>query len=355
MFGDAPLKANVRPAAYRLGEPMDWDTAAVEAGNLIAKSTRTAWVGLHPLTLESLRTVVTLAQQTAGCLLPRPHFDSPLRLTRPVTQLGTLGHLMSCDLILGIGVKRNQLPVKLQLAASAFEALPDTLQSIVELATAVHEDLLAGDDSSHTNTLPPHPFSKLLSRYKTVGVVLAPECDERVISQWHQLAAALQQKCRTAILELPHSETLNARGVQAVIAWRTACSIATGGVDFHTGKPRPCSQWSAMLSPPDSQHAADLIADLIIDTSLYPLQHKSEQTPDAPRLADVIRIASSPSPHAKYSFVVPDISPGMAGRVMRHDGLILRLAHQSQHALPDLTAALLANWLGIVSAARGQS
>lgn len=363
VFGQAPLKPNVRPAAYHLGQPMDWDTAVAKAGEMIAGSERPAFVGLHPLTIESLRTVVSLAEHTRGCLLPRPHFDSPLRLTQPVTQLGTLGHIMSCELILGIGLKQSELPVKLQQSAAVFEALPENLSLVLDLAKAVHDSRPKQDDQADSQ--PSHPLIRVLEKYQSVGVVLAPELDERVVSQWHRLAAAIQQKTRMAILELPHFEALNARGVQAVVAWRTACSIAAGGVDFLTAQPRPCGQWHTMLNQTSTTTAASTEAsadakpdaptnsttstttgrfDLIIDTSLYPVIQK----PDAPNLP-LIRIASAPEPKAQYSFVVPDMAAGMAGRVMRYDGLILRLAGNHPHPLPDLTAALLNDWLNAVS------
>lgn len=335
VFGEATLRPQLRPTAYHLGQPMDWHVAVTQAGHRIAQSSRPAFVGLHPLTIESLRSIVTLAQQTRGSLLPRPVFDSPLRLTQPVAQLGTLGHLMSCDLILGIGVKRNELPVKLQQSKHVFEALPESLQVVLDLATAVH-DRFGSEELSH-------PFARLLTKHQSIGVVLCADCDERVAAQWHRLAGVLQNQTRMAILAMPHFEALNARGVEAVIAWRTACSVAAGGVDFGSGIPKSCPAWRAMIQPSSE-------IDLIIDTSLYPLAHQSDA-----QLPDVIRIASSPLPHALYSFVVPDMSAGMAGHVMRFDGVILKLASDATRAFPDLTTALLNELLQTVCEAQGQS
>jgi len=317
ILGGVPLQAQVRPRAFVMGSPVAWEDAVTQAGDLLRQSTRPAMLGLHTLTIESLRVIVTLAREHQGCLLPRPFLDSPLRLTQPITLTATLGHLLHCPLLLGIGVKASQLPYHLPAKDQRFERLPDSLEMVLELRQALkagHED---------------HPFIRLLSQQPRTGVLLGWWCEERVASQWHRLAADLQHRTRMAVVSLPDPEALNFKGVEAVIAWQTACSIATGGVSFFSGKPVSCSPWDVMLT----QHRPGVVVDTSRTTTDFRGLGLEETR--------VIRIASSMDPTAAVSFVVPDLAIGTRGRVMRFDGQVLWLCADPSQGQPDLTTLLL--------------
>jgi hypothetical protein len=317
ILGGVPLQAQVRPRAYAMGKPIAWEEAVTLAGTLLQTSRRPAMLGLHTLTIESLRIIVAIARKHRGCLLPRPDLASPLRLTQPITLSATLGHLMQCPLLLGIGVKASELPHRLPAPDQRFERLPDSLELVIELRQA----LKAGDEQ--------HPFIRLLTQQPRTAVVLASWCEERVVSQWHRLAAEIQTRTRMAVVSLPDPEALNAKGVEAVIAWQTACSIATGGVSFFSGNPTPCSPWDAMLTQQQP--------DVIVDTSRTLTDIQSRGLKES----RVIRIGSEMDAQAAVSFVVPDLAIGTRGRVMRFDGQILWLCHDPAQGQPDLTALLL--------------
>jgi hypothetical protein len=224
---------------------------------------------------------------------------------------------MACDLILGAGVKRTALPARLQQSIHAFEALPGSMEHVL-----LWRETLRRDPPDETS-----PITRLIKTHRSVGVVLPHDADDRVISQWHRLAGDVQHRVRLAVMVLPHPEALNARGVQAVIAWRTGCSVATGSVDFAQDgdDPQPGQSWQ-----PNTAAAYDLL----VDTSLQGL----DKPPDD---VSLIRISSEASPDALYSFVAPDLSPGLAAQVMRFDGQLLHLTPEDQPAQPDLTALLL--------------
>jgi len=263
----------------RRAAPGNWSRErAEETAAKIDASRSPAFVGLGDLSIESARWVIALAEKVRGKLLPSP-LPSDLSLGFPVTQTASLAYVFASDLIIWVGCTGGDGPIaqaiaERQLRAAFVEPTLDAVQNL-------RADFANGAGAPHDA--------------KRVGVVLGPSCDARVASQWHKLAAQVQQRFRVAVIRLPNIATFrNTRGVLEAITWQTGLSCASGGVDFADGVPRPCAPVEALRE----RHTID-------------------------------------------EFRFEGITVPSAARVMRFDGVVLWLCDDPKSAPPDPVAAFI--------------
>lgn len=262
-----------------------------------------AMAGLGTLSVEGAIEAVELMRAVRGRVLPWPMPGDNARGPMSVTQTATLGHVFASDLIIWVGCTGGDGPIAEAISEHQLRAAfaEPTLDAVMRLRDALKRD----------------PHSEPVGRWKRVAVVLAPGCDGRVVSQWHKLTAQIQQAVRVCVIQLPDiARHRNLRGACEVVTMLTAISCDAGGVDFSSGVPRPCPDVMTLLS-------LNAI-DLLIDTAPEPIN----APPSLPR-------------HTRLNPWALMAVPSSA-RVMRFDGVMLRLADDPDAAPPDPAAMLFA-------------
>ncbi len=286
--------------------PVPTDEALRAAARAIRASRAPAFVGLHRLTLESLRMVAALAERTRGRLLPCPSVIAP---PTAVTHTATLGHVFACDLI--VWVARDSYSEAHPVAQAI--AQRRLLACFVDATVPTVQRLRA----AFRATPSVEPFA---GRHR-VAVALPPRCPAAVVSQWHQFAGEAQHDLRLCVLTLPEEEACNARGVEELLTWQFGVSPSQrGGIDLAQG-PRRCPTFEEL----NDAGALDLIVAV----------HDLELPSTSARVLEL---------HA------PPPTPGTAARVMRCDGVVLWLCDDPAAAPPDPTARALGRLLEEVQA-----
>ncbi|MCX5660089.1 MAG: hypothetical protein NTW19_10250 [Planctomycetota bacterium] len=301
----SPAPASVEPAA--LARTAAW----------LRDSHAPAIVGLSTLSIEGCREAIALAELARARLLPWPCPAGASADHASVTQTASLGHLYKSQLILWVGCHGTTNAVARAIAANQLLAsfVPPDRDTVVRF-----RKLLAAD-----------PTAEPIGQHKRVGVVLGPAVDPRVASQWHKLAAQVQEHVRVAVITLPDlNASGNLRGALEAITWQTGQSCARGGVDFADGSPRPCSDAQTLL--------ARGAIDLLIDTS-------PAGAPLTGRVARRIALgdaanASAVTADETLHLPLPALGASSASRVMRFDGVILWTCADPASAAPDPAAAL---------------
>jgi hypothetical protein len=299
-------------SAWIDGREAPRDAALDRCTDLIARSRAPAIVGLNHLTIEAIRETILLAEQVRGRLLPYPTIGHRLTATQPVTQGASLGHVLACEMIVWVGCAGESGPIAERIA----ERQP--LASFVEASLGVVQRLRSEWKDNQT--------AEPIGRHKRVAVVLSWDCDPRVTSQWHKLAAQIQDRVRLSVFTLPNPETsANSRGVVETITWQTGVSPIGGGIDFADGSPRACGSADELLNR--------RVVDLLIDT-----------TPAGIADAGVPRITIGPRAvkDAAVSWAVPGPARGMAARVIRCDSVVLWLCDDPAAAPSDPAVSILA-------------
>ncbi|MCC7192201.1 MAG: hypothetical protein IT444_05400 [Phycisphaeraceae bacterium] len=267
-----------------------------KAVDLLSHSRAPAIVGLSNLSIEALREVIPLAERIRGRLLPLPTIGNRISTTQPVTESATLGHLFACDMIVWVGCDGGSGPVAQRIAER--QLLGAFVDSSLDVVLRLRDDLTRNPTAG--------PFGAC----KRVAVVLKPDCDPRVISQWHKLAAQIQSRTRLCVFSLPaNSMGGNERGVIETITWQTGVSPIGGGIDFSDGNPRWC--------PPADVLLKRGAIDLILDTSTES-RNQTDISRTIPRIA-----------------INGNAIPGTAAQVMRCDGIVLWLCDDPATAAPD--------------------
>ncbi|MCE9589358.1 MAG: hypothetical protein K8S99_02410 [Planctomycetes bacterium] len=267
----------------------------------LSKAKAPVIAGLGTMSIEAVIRAVELMRDVRGRVLPWPLTAGTSRGPMSVTQTATLGHVFASDLVIWVGCTGADGPIAEAISSHQLRAAlaPPTLEAVLGLRAA----------------LATNPRAEPIGNWKRVAVVLAPGCDERVVSQWHRLAAHVQQSVRVAVIQLPDIPSRrNIRGACEVITMLTSLSCDAGGVDFADGTPRPCPDVATLLS-------LNAI-DLLIDTTPSPIEGL---------LPPARHVRLNPS----ALMAVPS-----AARVMRFDGVMLRLADDPDSAPPDPAAML---------------
>lgn len=263
-----------------------------------------AIAGLGAMSIEGVMQAVKLMREVRGRVLPWP-LAGNTRGPMSVAQTATLGHLFASDLIIWVGCTGADGPIANAITERQFRAAlaPPTLDAVLTLREALTHN----------------PHSEPIGQWKRVAVVLGPNIDERIVSQWHKLAAQVQAFVRVCVIQLPDlMQHRNIRGAREIITMLTGLSCDSGGIDFtNASTPRPCPDVMTLLSLG--------AIDLLIDTAPDPIE-------------------ASPPP-ARHTRINPSalMAVPSAARVMRFDGTMLRLADDPDTAPPDPAAALFAS------------
>ena len=297
--GAAPVAGYVQGSAVELAD------AVGQAARLLGAAAAPAIIGLEYLTIEAARQAVLLAQTTRSQLFPhRP--IGPVRARQAVTCTMTLDQARRCDVWIRVGAADDKLNQAEQYIGDGMnEAHPNKALVKAEPATldvVLQHRAAAADDAGQWLR------SALKPDARSVVVTLAHDGDARVVSQWHKLAADVQQHVRMAVIELAGPDAANARGADEVVTWMTGRSLAD-------------------LSSRSSQ-STDVAVTI------------GPAAMDAPQR---ISIAGELDSGAPVSFVTPGLASGLAARVMRFDGAMLWLCSDPGNAPPDPAVQLLAD------------
>ena len=275
--------------AMAKGKPITLDDAICQAAALIDAAESPVICGLTMLTIEAARQAVSLAN-IAGAKLaiwPKPA-DAP-------KHTATLGHVLACDLVIGPSAQTHPIA-----AAVAQKVLDDVFMTM----TPGSLDDLHDRISANGQPIAGRPVKRL-------AVLLPPDRQPQLTQRWDELAAKCQKQLRLCLFLLPRMTTAgNQRGVTELIAWQT------GG-----------------LPPSGAQDIAG--ADLLVELGLADVQMTR------PSGSKRICIGAQPDESADLSFTTPGLSPGLAARVMRCDGIVLWLCDAPATAPPDPCVDLL--------------
>ena len=282
--------------------------AVAEAAGHLSRSVAPAFVGLGHLSIEAVREVVALAEMLGARLLPDRPVD-PTASRRGVVRSATLGHVFGADRLLWVGDGADQGPVAAAIAGRNIVAE----QLAGDLPTVLARRRAWGDA--------PGELPDVLRGAARPVALLAAACDERVVAQWHHLAADVQRRTRLSVLVLPHPlAPPDHAGAASVVTWQTGLAFGPTGVDFGDGAPRPCPAGAAAGS-----------VDVVLDAS-------GGTWPAPCRIAVGRRVDD----RADVAFVGPGLGIGLAARVMRFDGVVLWLCDDPDTAPADPTVALFA-------------
>ena len=295
---------------YLGADAAELSDAVARAAQLLRAAAAPAVIGLEYLTIEAVRQAVLLAQTTRGRLLPQRPID-PARARQAVTWSMTLDQARRCDVWIRVGAADKKLDQVEQHISDGMTRVHGD-QVLVKTEQATLEAVLqhraaATDDAGQWLR------SVLKPSARSVVVTLAPDCDARVVSQWHKLAADVQQDVRMAVMELAAADAANARGADEVVVWMSGRSLAAGGIDFADQQVPTCN-------------AVDVAVTV------------GKVVTDVPQR---ISIGAELDSRAQVSFVTPGLASGLAARVMRFDGAILWLCADPSTAPPDPTVQLL--------------
>ncbi len=312
------------------GQAASFDDAINKAVELIDQSQAPLIAGLSELTIEAQRQAVGLAEKMRGRLIAHTEkAGSPCESS--VIQSATLGEFRQIDLLIRVQLTDDAS----QLCDHLVEGLGDLaivdLDGSLESVMALRQLLIGQSGQTEINA---HSDTRLalachaIQQVQRVAVALGPKLDTRVESQWHKLAASIQQRQRMAVLRFPPDRAANARGALEVVTWQTG--LAPGnGIDFSSGAPRPMGSGLNFAS-----------CDLLISaggpcaTEHDPLQDKN------PNLK-CIAIGPNIDTQAQVSFQTPGLVMGLAARVMRFDGIVLWLCPDPTSAPNDPAVQLL--------------
>ncbi|MBI1337879.1 MAG: hypothetical protein GC164_13085 [Phycisphaera sp.] len=305
------------------GKSVELERAVEKLKDLLKHSRAPAMVGLHMLSIEALRETVRWAESVSGRLQPWPVIASPLAQRRPVTMTATLGEVFASDLVIWVGREgyEEDHPVARAIAE----------KQLLAAFVGCDAQTVLGCRATFEND----PTAEPVGRHRRVAVVLPPGCEETVASQWHALAARLQQFVRVCVFQIPGINAMNARGVAEVLTWQTGVYPATG-IDFSGGAPRACSDAQTLLD----LHAIDLLIEVGKPTE------QGHRSWAGPLPGARVTIGHTPAHDGKddldaaLSITLPGLFP-VAARMMRCDGVVLWLCDDPATAPPDPLAELL--------------
>ena len=287
-LGRAPEEAAIEAAAQRL--------RAAEAPAL---------AGLHGLTIEGLRAAHALAERLGASLFLEP--PEPDALFRGVTASGTLAELAACDLLLRVGVEAGH-PVARWLA--------ERVERVSDLA-ATSEAVIAFRDEPDAT----------LADARRVGVLLAPDCDPSVASQWHRWAGRMQRSRRVFVLTPPAAGgAADERGALETLTWLAGAAPDQGGL---RATPAGFARTGPWPSAPEAR-----ASDVVLDAAPAPLPLPNDKTAR-------IRLGAARAADAAVTLPAPGLAPGLGARIMRFDGPVLWLCEDPDRAPADPAAATL--------------
>jgi len=309
------LRAADSPDHARIGHrPADVAEAAELTAQWLRGAQRPAIVGLGMLTMEAVRDALRLARAVGGRACDQ--WRNPLVSRQPVWQRASLAAASNAKLMVGVGVSRHHSPAAERLGGEFAIGVDASLETVLALRDAAEQ-------AGHGNDV----LSAILAA-PSVVVVLASQTDPRVIAQWHQLAASLQQRVRMAVVTLPVLSSGNWFGADSAMTWQTGISLAWGGVDFGS------RETSAALFRDD--------ADVLIDFRHAPKPSSAERH---------IVVGPTDLESADVHVQTDGLALGLAGHVMRFDGVMLRLNDPDQQPdLPDRSHEWLRRLLAALEA-----
>jgi hypothetical protein len=310
------------------GQTASFDDAINKAVDLINQSQAPLIAGLSKLTIEAQQQAVGLADKMRGRLMAHTgKAGSPCESS--VIQSATLGEFRQIDLLIRVQLSHDASQwcdhLVQRLDDLSIVDIDGSLESVIAL-----RQLLTGQMSKNSQAkIGTNSDTRMaiachgIQQVQRIAVALGPDVDSRVESQWHKLAASIQQQHRMAVLRFPSSSAANARGALEVVAWQTGLALGHG-IDFSDGAPRPMGSGFNIAS-----------CDLLINTAVEHDQLYANQ--------NLKRITIGPNidPHAQVSFQTPGLVTGLAARIMRFDGIILWLCQDPSSSPVDPTVQLL--------------
>jgi hypothetical protein len=274
-----------------------------------------ALAGIEALSLEGVAASVELCQALGGrlCLGRGSKRDAPEGYPATVSATSTLGNICGSGMIVWVGCDGASSPIgrfisRDQLLGSFVEP---TLEAVLRLRRAVAEDFQAT------------PFAQ----HPRVGVVLGPDVDPQVASQWHRLAWALQDRQRVGVFQMPQPWAANRRGAREALLWRCGLDPAAGSVDFSFDPPRIGPSWPELVDRGG--------IDALIDVGAH-----LNQRPEG--CGFWLAIRPDPPQGCDAPFTADGLRWGIRARAMRCDGLSLRLCEPGEpNAIDDPVALTL--------------
>lgn len=289
------------------------DAAINDIATRLRAAVAPAIAGLDGLSLDAIDAAVRLAMKHEALLLPHPAV-APEPARQRVSQHGSLEAACDAELIVWVGCNGETSDVTRTIATRQLRAAfvqPD-VATVLKLRAIYTAD----------------PKADPIGTFKRVAVVLAHDVEQRVVSQWHRLAADLQTTVRVSVLQLPDPAFAHRRAVEEVTTWLTGASpAARGGVMFVDGKASPCSPLDALLRT----GAIDFVLWLGAAGTM------------PPALPSFAAITTGPTKGAAVAVELPALSETQRGAVMRFDGVATPLRGDN----PDEMAAVLQQLLEI--------
>lgn len=310
---NTPLEADLqlvlqgRSAAAKASQVRKWIDVQ-EVATALSRARGPAIAGIETLSIEAQRLTIELAEQFRAKLFLGIEHVAAVNVRRKTMQTASLGHVFDCELILWVGTNGDAGDLERRIAREQLRgSFVGSDLATVQKLRRIYRD---------------NPNAEPLGQYARVAVVIAPDCDERVVSQWHRFAADIQPHTRLCVIQLPGESAMNRRGAIETACWQTGLSLEAGGIDFADGAPRRCPQLAASLR-------ANAI-DLLIDFGC--------ESPDIENTVTHLKLPAN-------SLCRPSRS-----RVMRCDGIVLWLKQPVAEDDPQDEASI---WLKKLAAELG--
>ncbi len=208
VLSEARLEAIRLVLPGRLGRPeipVNAQQVAAKVCAKVKKAQRLAVTGLHGISNAAVDAALAWAQKVNAAVLV-PALPGMLRDdAHPVSQHIALAEACKAQLVLWVGCDGSYGPVADWVVRHQFlgAVVPGDLATVLNLRAVLKKN----------------PFAEPLAGKKRIVIVLGPQVERPVASQWHHLAADIQTTSRMGVLVLPDVEvTLNGRGVFEAVA-----------------------------------------------------------------------------------------------------------------------------------------
>lgn len=307
-----PSRREVEPGdavvtAYVGGKACGLDEAVARCDEMLQGAKHPAITGLNMITMEAARAAMSLAMRCDARVLP-----DATELALDVAQQATLAHVYASDYVIKPGPDRwaADHPVASAIARRVLHSM--FVRPGLDGVLALREAIRAKGAAAITEAIP--------QTVRRVAVLLPPDTEAQVISQWHKLAADVQSELRVCVMTLPGATYGNGRGALEVVTWRSGFA---GAVQFADGVASRC-------------RTGDVGVDVAVELGAL-------HAGDAARRI-VFGVERDDS--AEVSFVMPGLAMGLAAHVCRFDGQMLRLCNDMTVSPPDPVVAVLERMAG---------